>query len=163
MSSTSSSHPQTITVLWQLRKKAVIRVRFPDNHTLEATFHPSEKLQSLADLLKRALAHTHKHVQLLPRSRSRISHKTSTLLGSFLELFSTWQTIYQKASLASIPSHDDAAISSPYLNEEMKDVEAIIKEAEPVEPSSEPVTTVPVDQNPRRRRRPQSLSGLKCD
>ncbi|CAF1715587.1 unnamed protein product, partial [Brassica oleracea var. botrytis] len=69
---------------------AVIRVRFPDNHTLEATFHPSEKLQSLADLLKRALAHTHK-------SRSRISHKTSTLLGSFLELFSTWQTIYQKA------------------------------------------------------------------
>ncbi|KAL0642599.1 hypothetical protein Bca4012_040889 [Brassica carinata] len=142
MSSTSSSHPQTITVLWQLRKKvtifsekkdkslktrklreaeeaarrakltkAVIRVRFPDNHTLEATFHPSEKLQSLADLLKRALAHTH----------------------------------------------------NPYLNEEMKDVEAIIKEAEPVEPSSEPVTTVPVDQNPRRRRRPQSLSGLKCD
>ncbi|WZZ84521.1 hypothetical protein YC2023_113100 [Brassica napus] len=105
MSSTSSSHPQTITVLWQLRKKAVIRVRFPDNHTLEATFHPSEKLQSLADLLKRALAHTHKHVQLLPRSRSRISHKTSTLLGSFLELFSTWQTIYQKASLPSIPSH----------------------------------------------------------
>ena len=115
----------------------MIRVRFPDNHTLEATFHPSEKLQSLADLLKRALAHTHKflsscvcfhysgfkftilnieetlwdstyfcrHVQLLPRSRSRISHKTSTLLGSFLELFSTWQTIYQKASLPSIPSH----------------------------------------------------------
>ncbi|CAF1715586.1 unnamed protein product, partial [Brassica oleracea] len=34
---------------------------------------------------------------------------------------------------------------------------------EPVEPSSEPVTTVPFDQNPRRRRRPQSLSGLKCD
>ncbi|GAB2278905.1 Plant UBX domain-containing protein 1 [Dionaea muscipula] len=32
--------------------KAVIRVRFPDNHTLEAIFHPSEAVQSLVDLLK---------------------------------------------------------------------------------------------------------------
>ncbi|XP_048596155.1 plant UBX domain-containing protein 1-like [Brassica napus] len=47
---------------------------------------------------------------------------------------------------------DDAAVSSPYLNEEimfLRDVEAIIKEAEPVEPSPEPVTTVPVDQAPK--------------
>nr|XP_043607213.1 plant UBX domain-containing protein 1-like [Erigeron canadensis] len=36
--------------------KAVIRVRFPDNHTLEATFHPSETMQSLADLLKKVVA-----------------------------------------------------------------------------------------------------------
>lgn len=31
----------------------------------------------------------------------------------------------------------------------LRDVEAIIKEAEPVEPSPEPVTTVPVDQAPK--------------
>nr|GLL18612.1 plant UBX domain-containing protein 1 [Ipomoea trifida] len=31
--------------------KTVIRVRFPDNFTLEATFHPSETIQNLADLL----------------------------------------------------------------------------------------------------------------
>lgn len=31
----------------------------------------------------------------------------------------------------------------------LKDVEVIIKEEEPVEPSSEPVTTVPVDQEPK--------------
>ncbi|KAI9072520.1 hypothetical protein K1719_045529 [Acacia pycnantha] len=37
--------------------KAVIRVRFPDNHTLEATFHPSETLQSLVDLLMKVIAH----------------------------------------------------------------------------------------------------------
>ncbi|KAI9089033.1 hypothetical protein K1719_029312 [Acacia pycnantha] len=37
--------------------KAVIRVRFPDNHTLEATFHPSETLQSLVDLLTKVIAH----------------------------------------------------------------------------------------------------------
>ncbi|KAJ0428959.1 putative plant UBX domain-containing protein [Helianthus annuus] len=36
--------------------KAVIRVRFPDNHTLEATFHPSETLQILIDLLIKVLA-----------------------------------------------------------------------------------------------------------
>ncbi|XP_054780102.1 plant UBX domain-containing protein 1-like isoform X4 [Prosopis cineraria] len=36
--------------------KAVIRVRFPDNHTLEATFHPSETLQSLVDLLTKVIA-----------------------------------------------------------------------------------------------------------
>ncbi|KAK9052369.1 hypothetical protein SSX86_028998 [Deinandra increscens subsp. villosa] len=36
--------------------KAVIRVRFRDNHTLEATFHPSETIQSLIDLLKQVLS-----------------------------------------------------------------------------------------------------------
>ncbi|KAI4350565.1 hypothetical protein L6164_005012 [Bauhinia variegata] len=36
--------------------KAVIRVRFPDNHTLEAKFHPSETLQSLIDLLVKVIA-----------------------------------------------------------------------------------------------------------
>lgn len=36
--------------------KAVIRVRFPDNHTLEATFHPSETIQTLVDLLMKVAA-----------------------------------------------------------------------------------------------------------
>ncbi|GJT79140.1 retrovirus-related pol polyprotein from transposon TNT 1-94 [Tanacetum coccineum] len=36
--------------------KAVIRVRFPDNHTLESTFHPSETMQSLVDLLMKVVA-----------------------------------------------------------------------------------------------------------
>ncbi|XP_076896532.1 plant UBX domain-containing protein 1-like [Bidens hawaiensis] len=36
--------------------KAVIRVRFPDNYTLEAAFHPSETIQSLIDLLMKVLA-----------------------------------------------------------------------------------------------------------
>ncbi|KAD6796075.1 hypothetical protein R6Q59_020034 [Mikania micrantha] len=36
--------------------KVVIRVRFPDNNTLEATFHPSETLQSLVDLLAKVVA-----------------------------------------------------------------------------------------------------------
>lgn len=36
--------------------KAVIRVRFPDNNTLEATFHPSETMQNLVDLLNKVVA-----------------------------------------------------------------------------------------------------------
>ncbi|KAI3474964.1 hypothetical protein Pfo_030275 [Paulownia fortunei] len=37
--------------------KAVIRVRFPDNLTLEVSFHPSETIQSLVDLLNKVVAH----------------------------------------------------------------------------------------------------------
>ncbi|CAH1440877.1 unnamed protein product [Lactuca virosa] len=36
--------------------KPVIRIRFPDNHTLEATFHPTETMQSLIDLLVKVVA-----------------------------------------------------------------------------------------------------------
>nr|XP_043615473.1 plant UBX domain-containing protein 1-like isoform X2 [Erigeron canadensis] len=36
--------------------KAVVRVRFPDNHTLEATFNPSETMQSLFDLIVKVVA-----------------------------------------------------------------------------------------------------------
>ncbi|RWR95117.1 plant UBX domain-containing protein 1 isoform X1 [Cinnamomum micranthum f. kanehirae] len=36
--------------------KAVIRVCFPNNYTLEAKFHPSETVQSLMDLLMKVVA-----------------------------------------------------------------------------------------------------------
>lgn len=36
--------------------QTTIRVRFPDNHTLEATFHPSEKIESLVALLEKVVA-----------------------------------------------------------------------------------------------------------
>lgn len=35
----------------------MIRVRFPDNLTLEVSFHPTETIQSLTDLLKNVIAH----------------------------------------------------------------------------------------------------------
>lgn len=37
--------------------QAVLRVRFPDNYTLEAVFHPSETIQSLVDLLLKVVNH----------------------------------------------------------------------------------------------------------
>ncbi|RZC74555.1 hypothetical protein C5167_050035 [Papaver somniferum] len=36
--------------------KAIIRIRFPDNYTLEVKFHPSETLQSLIDLLQKVVS-----------------------------------------------------------------------------------------------------------
>ncbi|KAL9447600.1 hypothetical protein AB3S75_015131 [Citrus x aurantiifolia] len=36
----------------KFRKAVIIRVRFPDNHTLEVNFHPSETMQSLVDFLR---------------------------------------------------------------------------------------------------------------
>lgn len=36
--------------------QAIIRVKFPDSYVLEATFHPSETIQSLIDLLLKAVA-----------------------------------------------------------------------------------------------------------
>ncbi|KAB2636380.1 tether containing UBX domain for GLUT4-like [Pyrus ussuriensis x Pyrus communis] len=36
--------------------RAVIGVRFPDNRTVEATFHPSDKIQSLVDYLRKVIA-----------------------------------------------------------------------------------------------------------
>ncbi|XP_039053597.1 plant UBX domain-containing protein 1-like [Hibiscus syriacus] len=36
--------------------KAVIRGRFPDNHTLEVTFNPSETIQCLVDLIMKVIA-----------------------------------------------------------------------------------------------------------
>ncbi|TQE13946.1 hypothetical protein C1H46_000577 [Malus baccata] len=36
--------------------KAVIRVRFPDNRTVEATFHPADKIQSLLDYMRKVVA-----------------------------------------------------------------------------------------------------------
>lgn len=36
--------------------KALIRVRFPDNFTLEASFHPSETIQDLVNLLMKVIA-----------------------------------------------------------------------------------------------------------
>ncbi|XP_024636651.1 plant UBX domain-containing protein 1 [Medicago truncatula] len=44
--------------------KAIIRVRFPDNHTLEATFNPSETIQSLVDLLNKVIAQPEKPFDL---------------------------------------------------------------------------------------------------
>ncbi|KAJ9562518.1 hypothetical protein OSB04_007678 [Centaurea solstitialis] len=58
--------------------KAVIRVRFPDNHTLEATFHPSETMQSLIDLLVKVVARPDLPFYIYREVQGKISKKGKT-------------------------------------------------------------------------------------
>ncbi|ESQ32743.1 hypothetical protein EUTSA_v10004822mg [Eutrema salsugineum] len=130
--------------------KAVIRVRFPDNHTLEATFHPSEKIQCLIDLLKRVVAHPDIpfYVYTTPPKKQIKDFSQDFYSAGFVP----GAIVY----FANDQPKDDGASTTPYLNEEMlslKDVEVMTKAEESVEPSSEPVTAdaglVPVDQEPK--------------
>ncbi|XP_048591344.1 plant UBX domain-containing protein 1 isoform X4 [Brassica napus] len=130
--------------------KAVIRVRFPDNHTLEATFHPSEKIQCLIDLVKRALAQPDIpfYLYTTPPKKQLKDFSQDFYSAGFIP----GAIVY----FANEQPKDDSASSTPYLNEEilsLKDVEVMTKAEEPVEPSSEPAEsdtgTVPVDQEPK--------------
>ncbi|KAJ0230509.1 Plant UBX domain-containing protein 1 [Hirschfeldia incana] len=130
--------------------KAVMRVRFPDNHTLEVTFHPSEKIQCLIDLVKRALAQPEIPFYLYttpPKKQIKDFSQDFYSAG-----FIPGAIVY----FANDQPKDDGASSTPYLNEEilsLKDVEDMAKAEEPAEASSEPVTSdagaVPVDQEPK--------------
>ncbi|KAG2261396.1 hypothetical protein Bca4012_013855 [Brassica carinata] len=130
--------------------KAVIRVRFPDNHTLEATFHPSEKIQCLIDLVKRALAQPDIPFYLYttpPKKQIKDFSQDFYSAG-----FIPGAIVY----FANDQPKDDGASSTAYLNEEilsLKDVEDMAKAEEPAEPSSEPATsdagTVPFEQEPK--------------
>ncbi|OAP05930.1 PUX1 [Arabidopsis thaliana] len=126
--------------------KAVIRVRFPDNHTLEATFHPSEKIQGLIDLVKRVVAHPDVPFYLYttpPKKQIKDFSQDFYSAG-----FVPGAIVY----FSNDQPKDDGGSSTPYLNEEilsLKDLEAMTKAVEPVESSSEPATVdssaVPVE------------------
>uniref|UniRef100_A0A1J3FIL9 Tether containing UBX domain for GLUT4 n=1 Tax=Noccaea caerulescens TaxID=107243 RepID=A0A1J3FIL9_NOCCA len=118
--------------------KAVMRVRFPDNHTFEATFHPSEKIQCLIDLLKSVLAHPDIPFYLYTTPPKK--HIKDFSQDFYSAGFIPGAIVY----FAHDQPKDDGASSTTYLNEEilsLKDVEVTTKAEEPVEPSSEPSTT----------------------
>ncbi|CAL9248448.1 unnamed protein product [Arabidopsis halleri] len=130
--------------------KAVIRVRFPDNHTLEATFHPSENIQCLIDLVRRVVAHPDVPFYLYttpPKKQIKDFSQDFYSAG-----FVPGAIVY----FANDQPKDDGASSTPYLNEEilsLKDLEVMTKAEEPVDSSSEPATidsgSVPVEHEPK--------------
>ncbi|VVB04197.1 unnamed protein product [Arabis nemorensis] len=130
--------------------KAVIRIRFPDNHTFEATFHPSEKIHCLIDLLKRVVAHPDIPFYLYttpPKKQIKDFSQDFYTAG-----FIPGAIVYFANELPK----DDGASPTPYLSEEilsLKGVEVMTKAEELVEPSSETATTdagpVPVEQEPK--------------
>ncbi|KAJ4833341.1 hypothetical protein Tsubulata_000565 [Turnera subulata] len=145
--------------------KTVIRIRFPDNHTLEATFHPSEKFQSLFDLLTSVVTR-----QDLPFSVYTTPPKKQIkdLSQDFYSAgFIPGAIVYFSYDL---PQGDDAIAvnSGPFLQEEimsLKGLDIVSEVAEPVQSAPEPTTaaptTVPQDQPKRAEKKPVKPKWLK--
>ncbi|KAF9665708.1 hypothetical protein SADUNF_Sadunf16G0151700 [Salix dunnii] len=123
--------------------KTTIRVRFPDNHTLEVAFHPSEKIQSLFDLLSRMV--TQPEVPFIlyttpPKKQIKDMSQdfySAGLIPGAIVYFSNDQ-----------PNREDNATvnSGPFLQEEimsLKGLDVMPKPVEPIQATPEPVTTAP--------------------
>lgn len=122
--------------------KAVIRVRFPDNYTLEATFHPSEAIQSLVDLIKRVVAQPDLpfYIYTTPPKKqvndlSQNFHSAGFVPGAIV-YFSY-----------DVPEGDNsAAVSGPFLREDvlaLKDLDFVLELVEPTEAAPNPEITIP--------------------
>ncbi|KDP46342.1 hypothetical protein JCGZ_10182 [Jatropha curcas] len=125
--------------------KAVIRVRFPDNLTLEVAFLPSEKIQSLVDVLMKVVARPEVPFYLYTTPPKKQIKDFS--VDFYSAGFVPGAIVYFSYDL---PQGDDAAAlqSGPFLQEEivsLKGLEAISEPAEPVQlqPAPEPVTAAP--------------------
>lgn len=80
--------------------QAVIRVRFPDNHTLEATFHPSEKIHGLVDLLTKVIAQPQLPFYLCKHFSSKVSMLYMCYIDIFLFL---WNRDWHMEMLQILP------------------------------------------------------------
>ncbi|CAL9014752.1 unnamed protein product, partial [Prunus brigantina] len=128
--------------------KTVIRVRFPDNHTLEATFHPSETVQGLVDLLTKVVARPELPFYIYTTPPKKQIKDTSQ--DFYSAGFVPGAIVYFSYNM---PKADDAsdAKSGPFLQEEimsLKGLELLTKHAEPVEsaPETIPEASPPVVQ-----------------
>ncbi|KAJ8440908.1 hypothetical protein Cgig2_022764 [Carnegiea gigantea] len=88
--------------------KAVIRVRFPDNHVLEAVFHPSEPMQKVFDLLSKVLARPELPYYLYttpPKKQIKGISQNIFAAGLFLVQLCISHITYQKRmKLIQVPS-----------------------------------------------------------
>lgn len=93
--------------------KAVIRVRFPDDYTLEATFHPSEPVQSLVDLMKEVLVQPDMPYYMYTTPPKKQISNTS--LNFYSAGFVPGAIVYFSYNLP----RDDVAHSGPFLQEDL--------------------------------------------
>ncbi|KAJ0447305.1 putative UBX domain, Ubiquitin-like domain superfamily [Helianthus annuus] len=117
--------------------KAVIRVRFPDNHTLEATFHPSETLQSLIDLLMKVLAQPDLpfHIYTTPPKK-----QIKDLSQDFYSAgFAPGAIVY--FSYDQPKGDGDVATSGPFLNEDVMSLKGLELVPEEVKHEVDQATT----------------------
>ncbi|KAG8384926.1 hypothetical protein BUALT_Bualt04G0168900 [Buddleja alternifolia] len=123
--------------------KAVIRVRFPDNITLEVPFHPSETIQSLLDLLNKVVAHPELPFYLYTTPPKKQIKDTSQ--DFYSAGFVPGAIVY---FACDVPKGDDgAAVSGPFLQEEVMSLQGLefaVEQGEPTpEPTPESVITGP--------------------
>ncbi|KAI3501005.1 hypothetical protein L1887_36835 [Cichorium endivia] len=116
--------------------KAVIRIRFPDNHTLEATFHPSETMQSLVDLIVKAVARPDLPFYLYTTPpKKQIKNMSQDFYSAG---FAPGAIVYFSYDL---PQGDENI--GPFLKEDVMSLKGLdlIHIPEPHQPAPEPVVT----------------------
>ncbi|XP_058228303.1 plant UBX domain-containing protein 1-like [Rhododendron vialii] len=117
--------------------KAVIRVRFPDNCTLEATFHPSETIQSLVDLLKKVIAQPELPFYIYTTPPKK--HVKDMSQDFYSAGFIPGAIVYFSYDLPN--GGNGPTVSGSYLKEDvssLKGLELIPEQQEPVEAALEP-------------------------
>ncbi|KAJ6716180.1 PLANT UBX DOMAIN-CONTAINING PROTEIN 1 [Salix koriyanagi] len=143
--------------------KTAIRIHFPDNHTLEVVFNPSEKIQSLFDLLSRVLAQPEVPFYLYttpPKKQIKDLSQdfySAGLIPGAIVYFSY-----------DMPKREDseAFSSGPFLQEEvmaLKGLDAVPEQVEPIQTAPEPVTTAapPVQEPKAAGKKPVKPKWLK--
>ncbi|EXC31380.1 Tether containing UBX domain for GLUT4 [Morus notabilis] len=141
--------------------KAVIRLRFPDNHTLEATFHPSEKIQSLVDLLVKVIAKPDWPFYLYTTPPKK--HIKDMSQDFYSAGFVPGAIVY---FAYDIPKGDDdaAAWTGPFLRDEiisLKGLELITEQEEPAQPEPAPEPVHPAPTPVVEERRPAEKKPIK--
>ncbi|XP_044501358.1 plant UBX domain-containing protein 1-like [Mangifera indica] len=123
--------------------KAVIRVCFPDGHTLETTFHPSETIQSLVDLLIKVVAQPDLQFHLYTTPPKKLIKDLSQ--DFFAAGFIPGAIVY--FSYDPPKGDDNAAVNlGPFLQEDvlsLKGLEINNEQPEPVQSAPEPVMAPP--------------------
>ncbi|KAK4746683.1 hypothetical protein SAY87_025720 [Trapa incisa] len=122
--------------------KSIMRVRFPDNITLEATFHPSEKIQSLVDLLKKVLAQPGLPFYLYTTPPKKQIKDTS--IDFYTAGFIPGAIVYFSYNVPKGGDDVPAAEMAPSLSEYVMalkglNLEAITEQVSPPDPAPEPV------------------------
>ncbi|XP_073127146.1 plant UBX domain-containing protein 1 isoform X2 [Henckelia pumila] len=119
--------------------KAVMRIRFPDNHTLEVTFHPSEMIQNLIDLLRKVLVDPELPFYLYTTPpKKQITDMSQDFYSAG---FVPGAIVYFACDALE---GDDVSAPGAFLQEDVMSLlglESILEQAESTQPTPEPVVS----------------------
>ncbi|XP_042418493.1 plant UBX domain-containing protein 1-like [Zingiber officinale] len=122
--------------------KAVIRVHFPDNYILEAKFQPTETLQSLMDLLKKAVAHPDLPFYIYTTPPKE--HVKDTSKDFYTAGFAPGAIVYFSYDLPKDLDSDNS--KGPYLRDDiisLNGLDLTTEQADPVHPEEPKVVQIP--------------------